>query len=578
MSKTKVDKTVRNILTVCAISASLFIVGATVAETLIAPVLIDSSLIGGTLNGVTLTNPSGVFTSITGSTTTPNMIVNVTQAGTTANVAVNQGVIQAASSLAATPNNCGNGVASTGINAAGSAVGCFTPANPTVVALASSVAGGAASEVLVQTAPGTTGFIAGVNGVFQYISGALGFSSSPTITGTNISGNAPSLVAGSASSVPYSGLTGTVPTWNQNTAGTANSSVYANQLSATPNNCGAGNYATGINAAGSAVGCTSAGGGGTVTSVSGVAANGFSFTVANSTTTPTITAKTSVTGILSGNGTAIGAATLHGNTSTVQVASGVSANGDFVQFDSSGNVVDSGISSVGGTGTVTSVSGVTANGIVWSVTNPTTTPLQTISLGNITPTTVNGNTLTGAGTLNLATSSVLTTNGAYADVLITTAATSATLPAGTVSLGYINIPQNTQSGVNYTTVLSDQGKQIYVPGGQGNTITIAGNAGVAYPIGTAITFIATNASGVSIAIQSDVMTLAGTTTTGTRTLSQNGSATAIKIGTTSWIISGAGLTFIALRRRKDGKTEWNIVVHKTKEALDRWLDKMEANK
>jgi len=50
-------------------------------------------------------------------------------------------------------------------------------------------------------------------------------------------------------------------------------------------------------------------GGGTVTTVSVVSANGFAGTVANATTTPAITLTTSITGLLKGNGTAISAAT-----------------------------------------------------------------------------------------------------------------------------------------------------------------------------------------------------------------------------------------------------------------------------
>lgn len=50
-------------------------------------------------------------------------------------------------------------------------------------------------------------------------------------------------------------------------------------------------------------------GGGTVTSVSVVSANGFAGTVATATTTPAITLTTSITGVLKGNGTAISAAT-----------------------------------------------------------------------------------------------------------------------------------------------------------------------------------------------------------------------------------------------------------------------------
>lgn len=57
-----------------------------------------------------------------------------------------------------------------------------------------------------------------------------------------------------------------------------------------------------------------------------------------------------------------------------------------------------------GTGSVTSVSVVTANGISGSVATSSTTPAITLTLGAITPTTVNGNTFTtGTGTLSLST-------------------------------------------------------------------------------------------------------------------------------------------------------------------------------
>jgi len=53
---------------------------------------------------------------------------------------------------------------------------------------------------------------------------------------------------------------------------------------------------------------TAAGGGGSVTTVSVVSANGFAGSVANATTTPAITLTTTITGVLKGNGTAISAA------------------------------------------------------------------------------------------------------------------------------------------------------------------------------------------------------------------------------------------------------------------------------
>jgi len=50
-------------------------------------------------------------------------------------------------------------------------------------------------------------------------------------------------------------------------------------------------------------------GGGSVTTVSVVTANGFAGSVANASTTPAITLTTTITGVLKGNGTAISAAT-----------------------------------------------------------------------------------------------------------------------------------------------------------------------------------------------------------------------------------------------------------------------------
>jgi hypothetical protein len=105
-----------------------------------------------------------------------------------------------------------------------------------------------------------------------------------------------------------------------------------------------------------------------------------------------------------------------------------------------------------------------------------------------------------------------------------------------------NIPQNSQSAA-YPLVLADAQKHILHPTADNNarTFTIPANASVAYPIGTAITFV-NQINTVTIAITTDTMTLAGAGTTGSRTLAANGIATALKIGTTSWIISGTGLT------------------------------------
>ena len=118
------------------------------------------------------------------------------------------------------------------------------------------------------------------------------------------------------------------------------------------------------------------------------------------------------------------------------------------------------------------------------------------------------------------------------------------LQAALDAKGNLVVEQNSQSAA-YTTVLADSGKQIYHPSADtsARTWTIAANASVAYPIGTAITFVNDTSAGViTIAINSDTLVLAGAGTTGSRTLAASGIATALKITSTRWMISGTGLT------------------------------------
>lgn len=106
------------------------------------------------------------------------------------------------------------------------------------------------------------------------------------------------------------------------------------------------------------------------------------------------------------------------------------------------------------------------------------------------------------------------------------------------------VRQNSQSA-DYTAVLTDSGKHIFHPSADttARTFTIDSNANVAYPIGAAITFVNQHGAGVlTIAITSDTMRLAGSGTTGSRTLAADGIATALKITNTEWLISGTGLT------------------------------------
>lgn len=177
-----------------------------------------------------------------------------------------------------------------------------------------------------------------------------------------------------------------------------------------------------------------ASGAGTVTSVSVVSANGLAGTVATSTTTPAITLTTTVTGILSGNGTAISAASTTGSgnvvlattptltTPIIGVATGTSlsvsgllasatgltleetgAGTDVITLQAPASITapytltlpidDGGVGELlstngsgvlswvaaGGTGTVTDVSVASANGFAGTVATSTTTPVITLT-------------------------------------------------------------------------------------------------------------------------------------------------------------------------------------------------------
>ena len=118
------------------------------------------------------------------------------------------------------------------------------------------------------------------------------------------------------------------------------------------------------------------------------------------------------------------------------------------------------------------------------------------------------------------------------DVAITA---TGTIAANT--LGFRGLPQNSQTGA-YTLALSDAGKHISITTGG---VVVPANSSVAFPIGTAVVVYNDSASSQTISITTDTMYLAGTATTGSRTLQQRGLATCVKVASTTWVISGAGL-------------------------------------
>ena len=165
---------------------------------------------------------------------------------------------------------------------------------------------------------------------------------------------------------------------------------------------------------------------------------------------------------------------------------------------------------------------------------------QSVAWSTITgkPTTVAGYGITDALTITAAAT-------AYAPITSPTFTGTPTIsdnasPSANYSVGYKEAPPVSKSA-NYQLVASDSGKSILM-NGTSLTLTIPANSAVAFPVGTVIIVVNLNATALSIAITTDTLTLANSTTTGTRTLAQNGLATCVKIGATSWLISGAGLS------------------------------------
>ena len=336
-----------------------------------------------------------------------------------------------------------------------------------------------------------------------------------------------------------------VPTLNQNTTGTASNVTgvvaVANGgtgLSATPTN-GQLNIGNGTGftlatlTAGSGVSITNGSGaitiastssGGSVTSVSVVSANGFAGTVATATTTPAITLTTSLTGLLKGNGTAMSAAV--SGTDYLAPPSGTA----LLKANSGGALANavSGTDYVTPTGSETLTNKTLTSPVIGTIVNTGTLTLPTST-----------DTLIGRATTDTL------TNKTLASPTVTGTATFASVSPSTTaadSVGYVGLPQNSQSAA-YTLVAADVGKSVVHPITDNNarTFTIPANGTVAYPVGTAITFV-NMINTVTIAITTDTMYLAGAGTTGSRTLAAYGVATAIKMTSTSWIISGNGLT------------------------------------
>ena len=251
------------------------------------------------------------------------------------------------------------------------------------------------------------------------------------------------------------------------------------------------------------------GGSGTVTTVSVATANGLAGTVANPTTSPSITLSTTVTGVLKGDGTTVSAAVANtdyltppSGTALQKAGSGgalanAAAGTDYQAPISLTTVGTSGAATFAsnvlnipnyaagaGTGTVTTVSVVGANGFAGTVATPTTTPAITLT------TSITGMLKGSGGALAAA---VANTDFQSPITLSTTGSTG----AATLVANVLNIPNYSAAGT-VTSVATGTGLT-------GGTITTSG----------------------TISIDATVVTVDGTQTLTNKTISNLSSASTV---------------------------------------------------
>jgi hypothetical protein len=144
---------------------------------------------------------------------------------------------------------------------------------------------------------------------------------------------------------------------------------------------------------------------------------------------------------------------------------------------------------------------------------------------------------TGSGALVFATSPTLVTPALGTP---SSGTLSSCTVDGTNGIGYINIPQNSQSA-DYTLVAADAGKQIFHPATDttARTFTIPANGSVAYPIGTELTIINQFGAGTITLTSADTLRLITTGTTGVTSVIAGNKADLIKVTSTEWLVSGA---------------------------------------
>lgn len=173
------------------------------------------------------------------------------------------------------------------------------------------------------------------------------------------------------------------------------------------------------------------------------------------------------------------------------------------------------------------IAGSTYGGTLWFNTNTTAPTIGTTAL--------TFSQFTGGGASLSGTNTWTGKQTFSAGGVVTPAATPATN-----EVGYLGAPQMSDQD-DYTLVMSDAGKHYYHVSATPHTLTIPANASVAFPIGTVIAIVNENGAGaITLAITSD--TLRWGSSTGSRTIAADGTASLIKVTSTVWRLTGDGIT------------------------------------
>lgn len=169
---------------------------------------------------------------------------------------------------------------------------------------------------------------------------------------------------------------------------------------------------------------------------------------------------------------------------------------------------------------------------------------------NITAGNVNGNfvgTVTSSNIVATALSAQYITGNLTVTSNISLGNLSLTSLQGTVntySIGYLDLPQNPQSG-DYTLTLNDRGRHIYETVSTLANIYIPTNTSVNFPVGTTVSIILNGAGTANLIANSGVtLYIAGSPSTGInyRTISAYGMGSLVKVATDTWYVAGVGVS------------------------------------